>query len=95
MIQLKIFQVCINISFKMLSFRANIHIIALNVESGSVHIKLYLGKHEAYSNKDPTMCDLWSHHGFIFFFLSRHFIDIQNNGTESTLLVLSKLKQIG
>lgn len=51
----------------MLSFRANIHIIALNVESGSVHIKLYLGKHEAYSNKDPTMCDLWSHHGFIFF----------------------------
>lgn len=30
-----------------------------------------------------------------FFFLSRHFIDIQNNGTESTLLVLSKLKQIG
>lgn len=67
MIQLKIFQVYINISFKMLSFRANIHIIALNVESGSVHIKLYLGKHEAYSNKDPTMCDLWSHHGFIFF----------------------------
>ena len=51
----------------MLALRANIHFIALDVESGSVHIKLYLGKHEAYNNKGLTICDLWSHPGFTFF----------------------------
>lgn len=56
-----------HISFKMLALRVNIHFIPLDVESGSVHIKLYLGKHEAYNNKDLTICDLWSHPGFTFF----------------------------